>query len=177
MRIGGALALSGMERGRLTTLLTRQQVPFAVSSSGSGIKHRQFTVSEALSLRLMVMVGADRDFSGLGPSDSARLIANALGKAREKYGAGIEAVITNPSVWIGGMEFRGETRCGEVETWFEWFAGPLHSIDTWCGNCLEPWNETYRRASPVRILALVNLTAAAEYVIERAQDMEIPINE
>ena len=165
MKRAAFLICAGIDVSRWKVLGHRQQLPF-VPAGGD-----RYTLRDAFLMRAMLMA-MDGPAGAVGPSDAVRLITHAAGKAAEAYGPEpVDLVGHGAAVWLGAVEFAGVDRHGEVERWVGWYAGPLEGLGAFIAAQLaDPMSEALRGAHPVRVLALVNATAAAAEVIAKADE-------
>ncbi|WP_155326489.1 hypothetical protein [Alkalilacustris brevis] len=163
-----AVALcAGITTKRLHQLRDRAQLPYP----NPGFR-AELDISHAWRLRIQD-AAINGPSGGIGPDDAAGMVSNAWGYLSTRYGTHPNDVVgLEVAAWIGAIEFAGTDRHGEVERWMGWFAGPVAELqDFIAAQLADPTSEALRNAHPVKVLALVNVTAAALTVLARADEL------
>lgn len=175
MRFASLMQLTGADRQRFNSLRRRcPQLPF-LDRAQTGEDLQTVTLEEALWMRLMLMLGAGESSAGISLENAQRLIEKGLSNTQNGFAKGLRELITTPATWIGCVEFEGVTRCGASERWAAHFAGPIDSLSNWMFDAPSEGAAGYRRRCPTRIIGLVNVSAAAEYVLEKADNFGVPV--
>ena len=172
MKRKALLIITGCAEKRFETLQARDQLPF-----GARGRFGEYSLADAMRLKAMLSLiePGPSDRVALGVDLACLLVDRAAGKAAETYGPEpIDLVGHGAAVWFGAVEFAGADRDGQIERWVGWYAGPLGGLGSFIAAQLaDPMSEALRGAHAVRVLALVNATAAALDVITKAEELGV----
>lgn len=173
MRRGQFLHCSGVDLTRFKQFKQRDQLPFVISAVDAEYGGAGFTMEDAFRMRLMLdLLGGEGDetsrLGGLGPTYAAKVVFNAMHKFPRHPLNQIE-----PLDWFLGVAVFDCPAPGVgTERYSEAFALEVAHLSEWVADKCKPGAGG---ATPrlVRIF-VVNVTQAAQFVQDRAQEIGLP---
>lgn len=171
MRRAALLFLTDLDAPRFNLLRQRDQLPFACVGDS---KWAEFSLDDAFKLRLMLDLIEDAGQGAkpppLSPTFAPKMVVN--GFAAEPLTIA-DAAATSPSIWIAHAGFEGITADDETHHSASHFCGPLADLDGWIAGIIAKDGDGYRTFACKRLF-MANATRAANFVLERAQELGLP---
>lgn len=145
MRRAAITELAGIDAERFNILRRRDQLPFSGNAANEG-GWQDFTPDDAFRLHVMVVL---MEAHGIGPQDAKGVLRTGLPKVQD-------AATANDDLWFGEMTFR----TAEGDRGFAPIYGTMSELAR---------RLIARRGA--RSAILINLTSAAQAIMERAVAM------
>lgn len=171
MRRAALLSLADLDAPRFNLLRQRDQLPFP---SGDDSRWAEFSLDDAFKLRLMLDLIEDAGQGAkpppLSPTFAPKMVFNGIAAGPLTIAG---AAATSPAIWIAHAGFEGVTADGDIHHSASHFCGPLADLDGWIAGIITKDCDGYRGFACKRLF-MANATRAANFVLERAQELGLP---
>lgn len=179
MKRAAMLYCADHDPARFKLLKQRDQLPFGLADEEPGVKRTDYTLDQAFRLRLMQdLIGGESSdesqLNGLGPAYAASMVLNAM----DRFPQHPLQQFTELDWWAGLVVLEDQDTAGETIRHTEWYVGELEQLAAWVAakrrRALGPNGEDRGDMKVVRVF-LANVTRAADFVRDRAEDLGLSV--
>ncbi|MFI0394932.1 hypothetical protein [Paracoccus jiaweipingae] len=174
MKRAALLNCTGLGAERFKLLQRDDLLPFFASGDDRVSRWQDYTLDDAFRLRLMMdLIDAESPEAyptGLGPSFSRRVVQSSLAVLPLTVA---DAAAQSPSIYIAYAAFEGLLNDDTPDRFPCHYCGPLADLDGWIAGIIAKDGDGYRNFACKRLF-MANATRAANFVLERAQELGLP---